>query len=66
MYSRSRNENGRQNSRCLYCFMTIASDVEIESELERIEARHICPEKALAQLLALKRTVLLQTSASSK
>lgn len=66
MYSRSRNENGNQNTRCLYCFITIASDVEIESELERLEARHICPEKALAQLLAMKRTVLVQTPANNK
>lgn len=32
--------------------MTIASDVESPEELERLEARHICPEKALASLLA--------------
>ncbi len=66
MYSRSRNENGSLNTRCLYCFITIASDIEIESELERIEARHICPEKALTQLLALKRTVLLQTPTNNR
>jgi len=61
MYSRSRNENGSLNTRCLYCFTTIASDVETEDELNRVEARHICPEKALAQWLALERTALIQT-----
>lgn len=32
--------------------MTIASSVETQEELEQIELRHMCPEKALAQLLA--------------
>jgi hypothetical protein len=31
--------------------MTIASSVETERELARVEARHICPERALAELL---------------
>jgi hypothetical protein len=66
MFSRSRNEDGTTNTRCLYCFMTIAADVRVEGEIERIEARHICPEKALAQLLTLKRTALVQTSANDK
>lgn len=60
MYSRSCNENGSLNSRCLYCFMTIASDVETESELLLVETRHICPEKALTELLTLKHTDLVQ------
>jgi len=64
MYSRSRNENGSLNSRCLYCFMAIASDVETEDEVNRVEARHICPEKALAELLALQRTALVQIPTS--
>ncbi len=51
MYSRTQNENGSYNTRCLYCFLTIASDVETETELDRLEARHICPERALAELL---------------
>jgi len=51
MYSRTQNENGTYNTRCLYCFMTIASAVETDEELNQIEARHICPEKALAKLL---------------
>jgi len=57
MYSRTQNDNGSYNTRCLDCFMTIASCVEVEAELDRVEARHICPEKALAQLLAQEKAV---------
>ncbi len=52
MYSRTQNENGTYNTRCLYCFMTVASATETEEALERLEAEHICPERALAQLMA--------------
>jgi hypothetical protein len=52
MFSHTQNENGTYNTRCLYCFMTIASAVESDEELERVETHHICPEKALADLLA--------------
>jgi hypothetical protein len=52
MFSRTQNENGTYNTRCLYCFMTIASAVESAKELEDVEGHHICPEKALADLLA--------------
>jgi hypothetical protein len=52
MYSRTQNENGTYNTRCLYCFMTVAFDVESGEELERLEARHVCPEHALADLLS--------------
>lgn len=52
MFSRTQNENGTYNTRCLYCFMTIASATETEQELTRLEAGHICPERALAQLQA--------------
>jgi hypothetical protein len=52
MYSRTQNENGSFNTRCLYCFLTIASAVESEQELDRIEAQHFCPEKVLAQMHA--------------
>jgi len=52
MFSHTQNENGTYNTRCLHCFMTIASSVESPEELERIEIQHICPEKALADLLA--------------
>jgi hypothetical protein len=52
MYSRTQNENGTFNTRCLYCFMTIARSLEAELELDKVEARHICPERALAELHA--------------
>jgi hypothetical protein len=52
MYSRTQNDNGTYNTRCLDCFMTIASSIETEEELAVDEAKHICPEKALADLLA--------------
>lgn len=52
MFSHTQNENGTYNTRCLYCFMTIASAVESLEEVERVEVQHICPEKALADLLA--------------
>jgi hypothetical protein len=54
MYSRTQNENGTYNTRCLHCFMTIASSVETEQELNELELRHICPERALAELLSLE------------
>ncbi|MGA3008677.1 MAG: hypothetical protein ABSD72_00320 [Terracidiphilus sp.] len=57
MYSRTQNENGTYNTRCLYCFMTIASSVETDKELVRLESRHICPERALAELLAQEKNV---------
>ncbi|MGA2084666.1 MAG: hypothetical protein ABSG60_04005 [Terracidiphilus sp.] len=57
MYSHTQNENGTHNTRCLYCFMTIASAVESEQELDRLEAGHICPERILADLLARARAV---------
>ena len=55
MYSRTQNENGSLNSRCLDCFMTIASCVGTEQELEVRETHHMCPEKALAEMLAMDR-----------
>lgn len=55
MYSRTQNDNGTYNTRCLYCFMTIASAVEAPEELERLERRHICPERALSELLELEK-----------
>ncbi len=56
VYSRTQNENGTYNTRCLDCFITIASCIETVEELDQREARHICPEKALAQLLAQERS----------
>jgi hypothetical protein len=37
--------------------MTVASCVVTEEELGRVEVHHICPEKALAQLLAQERAI---------
>lgn len=52
MYSRTQNENGTYNTRCLHCMMTVASAVETDGELDERERRHVCPERALAELLA--------------
>ena len=57
MYHREQNENGTYNSRCLYCFLTIAFSLETEKELDQAEARHICPERALAELLAMEKAI---------
>jgi hypothetical protein len=57
MYSRTQNENGTYNTRCLFCFMTIASSVETDKELASVEARHICPERALAALLEQEKAI---------
>lgn len=57
MYSRTQNENGSYNTRCLDCLMTIASCVETEQELNQREARHVCPEKALSELLAQEKAI---------
>ena len=54
MYSRTQNENGTFNTRCLYCFMTIGSAIDSPEMMETLEAHHICPERALADLLALQ------------
>ncbi len=62
MYSRTQNDNGSFNSRCLDCFMTIAAYVETEKELEQREAHHLCPEKVLAQLLAQERAAQAQAA----
>jgi hypothetical protein len=51
MYSRTQNENGTYNTRCLDCLLTVATSVESEAELERLETRHMCPERALAELV---------------
>jgi hypothetical protein len=57
MYSRTQNDNGTYNTRCLDCFMTVASSVETTDELDRVEVRHMCPEKVLAQLVARDRSI---------
>ena len=47
MYSRTQNDNGSFNTRCLDCFMTVASCVETEKELARVEsASHLPGEGA--------------------
>lgn len=51
MYSRTQNENGTFNTRCLYCFMTVASAVESAAALDAVEANHLCPERVLAELV---------------
>jgi hypothetical protein len=53
MFSRTQNENGTFNSRCLYCFMTVASSLPSPCELDAVEAHHMCPERVLAELAAL-------------
>lgn len=50
MYSRTQNENGTFNTRCLYCFMTIASAIENPGQLAEIETRHVCLERLLAEM----------------
>ncbi|HUB50873.1 MAG TPA: hypothetical protein VL986_01815 [Terracidiphilus sp.] len=59
MYSRTQNENGSFNTRCLYCFLTIASAIESERELEQVEANHFCPEKVLAQFNAQQNAAVV-------
>jgi hypothetical protein len=60
MYSRTQNENGTYNTRCLFCFMTIANSVETGKELDALEARHKCPERALAELLEQEKAIEAQ------
>jgi hypothetical protein len=55
MYSRTPNENGGFDSRCLDCLLTIACGIQTEAELDRLEDRHLCPEKVLAQLQVQKK-----------
>jgi hypothetical protein len=57
MYNRTQNENGTYNTRCLFCFMTIASSVETDKELGQVETRHICPERALSELLEQEKAI---------
>ena len=62
MYSRTQNDNGTYNTRCLHCFMTVASAVETEKELLLVESRHICPERALADLLEQEKALVAKVS----
>lgn len=52
MYSRTQNENGTYNTRCLHCFMTVGFAVESAEELNQLETRHVCPERVLSEMLA--------------
>lgn len=56
MFHHSQNENGTYNTRCLDCLMSVATAVESPQDLELIESRHCCAEKALLQLLANKKS----------
>jgi hypothetical protein len=66
MYSRTQNDNGTYNTRCLFCFMTVASAVETEEELDRVETHHVCPERALADLLARETATSTTTRAHGR
>ncbi len=55
MFTRTQNEDGSYNTRCLDCFITIASCVEKVAELDQCEVPHFCPEKVHAQLPAQER-----------
>jgi hypothetical protein len=50
MFHHTQNENGTFNTLCLYCFMTVASAVESNEEIEKVEASHMCPEHVLSEL----------------
>jgi hypothetical protein len=56
MFSHTQNENGTYNTRCLYCFMTVASAVESVEEAEQLERHHLCHERALSDLLSRSTT----------
>jgi hypothetical protein len=51
MFSRTQNENGTFDTRCLHCFMTVGFSVEMGEELDKVERNHLCPERVLAELL---------------
>jgi hypothetical protein len=53
MYSRTNHGDGRFDSRCLHCLMTVARDVRSPAKLNSVERRHLCVEKALFQLMTL-------------
>jgi hypothetical protein len=58
MFSRTQNDDGTSSTRCLYCFRIVAPHAESPAELDSLERRHICPEKALAQLRFQQLVVL--------
>lgn len=64
MYSRTQNENGTYNTRCLDCLMTVGFSIESEEELGRVEAHHICPEKALHELMEQEKELAAHSGRS--
>lgn len=58
MYSRTTNEDATYDTRCLYCFMTIARSVKTETALHAVEKNHICPERLFAEMLAARGSVM--------
>lgn len=55
MYERTAQENGTFISRCLYCFMKINAEGLSETEIDALEAKHLCPERALIEQRLLKQ-----------
>lgn len=53
MYNRTQNENGTYNTLCLHCFMTVASALESNDDMERVEAKHMCLERMISELVTL-------------
>jgi hypothetical protein len=45
--------------------MTVASCVETDAELDRLEARHICPERALTELMEMEQGAAVHTDADA-
>jgi hypothetical protein len=64
MYSRTQNENGTYNTRCLHCFLTVASAVATSEELDRIELRHLCPERVMAEVNGKEKFAASQAARS--
>jgi hypothetical protein len=60
MYNRTQNDNGTFNTMCLDCLHTIATSVENQTDVELLELHHVCPEKALAQMLSMRNESELQ------
>jgi len=60
MYSRWQNNDGTLSSRCLHCFMTVAADLASEEKVDEAEKRHLCPEKALYQLLEMEKAIVAE------
>jgi len=54
MYRRTLNEDGSYTTRCLYCFAALSLISSEEAELDKAEANHYCPAKALAERHARK------------